>query len=151
MQKEQLINDIKLEEMLSKKDSWLEEANRLIDIVESMTHERLTDDAARYINESCQESSITQRGHYLMVEIHSFETNLQNKLQKIKEDLVVEFDDKYEEAADRYVAIYRLSEKESVKQKQVEPEKRVEQHGEEYLLEEGLTIGKPDELSPDTC
>jgi hypothetical protein len=53
-QKEQLIIDIKLEEMLTKKDGWIEEANKLIDMVESTTHEKLTDDAARYINENFQ-------------------------------------------------------------------------------------------------
>lgn len=36
-QKERLLTDIKLEEITSKKDGWLEEAHRLIDIVEGMT------------------------------------------------------------------------------------------------------------------
>ena len=86
-----------------------------------------------------------------MIEISSFETNIDNKLQKIKEDLIVDFDDKLEEAADKFVMIYRQSERESLKQKPVEFERKPEQHGDEYLLEEGLTINKHEELSPDTC
>lgn len=93
---------------------------------------------------------MAQRGDYLMIEISSFQTNVDNKLQRLKEDLVVEFDDKFDEAAERFAMIYRQSDRENLKQKQAEAEKKLET-GEDYLLEEGLTISKPEELSPDTC
>jgi hypothetical protein len=99
-------------------------------MVESMTQEKITDDAARYINENCQESTITQRGDYLMIEISSFETNVSNKLQKMKNDIVVEFDEKFEEGVERFVSIYRQSEKEFNNSKQkIEPEKKAEPFG----------------------
>lgn len=62
-----------------------------------MSVEKLTDEAAKYLNDQCIEKTVCQRGDYLLVEMCSFETTFRTKLQKLKEDLVIEFDEKLEE------------------------------------------------------
>jgi hypothetical protein len=46
-----------------------------------------------------------------MIEISSFETTVGNKLQKMKEDIALEFDERVDEGIERFVSMYRRSEK----------------------------------------
>jgi hypothetical protein len=65
--------------------------------VEKLTNDKYVEEAARYVNDSCVESTISHRGEYLLIEISSFEMNLANKLEKYKEDILLEFDERLEE------------------------------------------------------
>lgn len=50
-----------------RKRSWIKEAERLIQVVDS----HKLDEAARYLNSGCPESSLLKKGEYLIMELNS--------------------------------------------------------------------------------
>lgn len=68
-----MLNKVQYEECSKKKETWIAEAKQLLRIIDSFPSYTKVEEASAYLKADTKESTLVERGGYVLVELEMFD------------------------------------------------------------------------------